>query len=46
MKFVDAKDKKEVVKKIGYTPEKIVKIEGGYAVFDTITEYETWKKQR
>ena len=25
---------------------KIVKVEGGYHVFMTINEYETWKKQK
>ena len=51
MKTIEAKTKKEVVKKIGYTPEKIIKVDSGggkntWAVFDTISDYETWKNQR
>ncbi len=26
--------------------EKIVKVYGGWAVFEDLTEYETWKKQK
>ena len=25
---------------------KIIKVEGGYMVFTTIADYETWKKQK
>ena len=26
--------------------EKVVKVEGGWMVFETITDYQTWKNQK
>lgn len=46
IKFIQQdKTRKEVVKEY---PDhvKIVKVTGGYAVFETWTDYETWKKQK
>ena len=45
MLFVENMNCKEVVKNYPEA-EKIVKVEGGYMVFETVTEYETWKNQK
>ena len=45
IKFINDKTRKEVVKEY---PDhvKIVKVTGGYAVFETWDDYETWKNQK
>ena len=45
IKFINDKTRKEVVKEY---PDhvKIVKVTGGYAVFETWTDYENWKNQK
>jgi hypothetical protein len=43
--FVESKSRKEVV--AAYPDAaKIVKVCGGYKVFETIADYETWKNQK
>jgi len=48
-KFIEAKDRKELRKKIensevGYTVIK--KVTGGYMCFEYQTDYDTWKNQK
>lgn len=43
--FVDAKTL-QAAKKAAPWAEKIVKVEGGYHAFESIQDYETWKKQK
>jgi hypothetical protein len=44
MKF--AEGTREQAKKENPGAAKIVKVTGGYAVFDTIADYETWRNQK
>jgi len=39
------KSRKEVVL-AAYGAAKIVKVDGGWMVFDTLVDYEVWRKQR
>ena len=44
--FVEAKDRKELVKKININDYPIIKkVTGGYICFESTTEHNTWKKQ-
>ena len=45
MKFVATTNRNQV-KKDYPEAEKIVKVDGGYMVFDNQEEYETWKNQK
>lgn len=44
-KFIASDSRKEVVA-ANPGAAKIIKVCGGYMVFDTIADYETWKDQR
>ena len=44
-KFMPVKSQKEAKKECP-TAAKIVKVEGGYACFDTVQDYEIWKNQK
>ena len=46
MIFVDAKTRQEVTDRKGFDWAKIVKVEGGYALFETLTDYKVWKGQK
>lgn len=43
--FVQNASRKEVVAQHP-SAVKIVKVEGGYKVFESLGEYETWRKQK
>jgi len=45
-KFVEAKTKAEAKQSAGFDWSKIVKVSGGYMMFETMDEYKTWKNQR
>jgi hypothetical protein len=45
-KFVHVETKAEVYERIGRDWYKIVKVDGGYAAFETRQDYETWRKQK
>ena len=44
-RFVEAKTRREAERKVTLAA-KIVKVTGGYMVFDTHAEYETWRQQK
>jgi hypothetical protein len=45
--FVEAKDRKELAKKINVNAYPIIKkVTGGYMCFNNAFEYDTWKKQK
>lgn len=45
--FIEAKDRKELVRKININIYPIIKkVTGGYMCFDQIAEYDTWKNQK
>lgn len=44
--FVEATTRKEALAKVPITLCKMVKVEGGYAWFDTMTDYEMWRRAR
>ena len=46
MIFLNVKTKSEVTERKGKDWYKIVKVDGGYMLFETRIEYETWKKQK
>lgn len=43
--FIEAKTKKQAEKKAPWAC-RIVKVEGGYHAFESIEDYETWRRQR
>ena len=45
-KFVDAKNRAELAERVGRDWARVVKVEGGYMVFDTLDDYRTWKGQK
>lgn len=45
MTFISAKSAAVARKKAPWAA-KVAKVEGGYMAFLTVTEYETWRKQR
>lgn len=45
-KFVVAKNKAEVAERCGYDWYKVVKVTGGYLLFETRAAYDTWRKQK
>jgi len=45
-KFVESKTRAEAIERMGRDWAKIVKVEGGYYFFDTLSEYEIWKNQK
>lgn len=45
MKFIQAKSMKEA-KENNPGAAKIVKVDGGYMIFATIADYDTWRKQK
>ena len=44
--FVEAKTRAEAIGKKGRDWAKIVKVEGGYAFFDSLNDYKIWKAQK
>jgi len=46
MPYIDAKTKKEALAKLPNTPCKIVKVCGGYAWFETMRDYEIWRRSK
>lgn len=44
--FVEAKNPKEARKMITHHISKLVKVEGGYTGFETITDYDTWRRAK
>jgi hypothetical protein len=46
MLYIAAKTKKEALAKLSITPCKIVKVCGGYAFFDTMRDYEIWRRSQ
>lgn len=44
-KFVQCKTKADVIEKYGHDWFKIIKVDGGYMLFDTRQDYQTWIKQ-
>lgn len=46
MIFVQAESKKEATSQKGFDWAKIVKVDGGYAFFESITEFKIWKNQK
>lgn len=44
--FYPAKTRKEAIQAKGSDWAKIVKVCGGYAFFETVTDYKTWKNQK
>ena len=45
-KFTEAKTLAEAKQNIGSDWAKIVKVDGGYIGFETITDYKIWKNQK
>ena len=45
-KFVVAKNKAEVTERFGFDWYRIVRVEGGYLLFETRAAYDTWRKQK
>jgi hypothetical protein len=45
VQFVQAKTRKQAVAECPWAA-KIVKVEGGYMCFESITDYETWRNQK
>lgn len=43
--FLEVKTKKQALKLAPWAA-KIVKVEGGFKAFESITDYETWKNQK
>ena len=46
MKFISAKTRAEVIERMGFDWYKIVKVEGGYMLFETRGAYQTWRAQK
>lgn len=46
MKFIASKTKAEAIERMGRDWAKIVKVDGGYMFFNTLTEYKTWRDQK
>jgi len=46
MKFIQTESREEAKKQAPPSAEKIVKVDGGYMAFETISEYENWKNQK
>lgn len=44
-RFIESSSRKQIVQDNPYAA-KIVKVLGGYIVFDIYPDYETWKKQK
>lgn len=44
-KIAQYRNKREVVDKFPEA-EKIIAVVGGYAVFETLADYDTWRKQK
>jgi hypothetical protein len=42
--FVEAKDRKQALKKLSFTPAVMKKVEGGYAAFEFVSEYDAWRR--
>jgi len=43
--LIEAKNRKEAKGKAPWA-SRIVKVEGGYMAFESIADYETWRKQK
>jgi hypothetical protein len=43
--YVEAKSRKEAEHKMPWAA-KIVKVEGGYRGFESVEDYETWRRQK
>lgn len=46
MKFTAKKTSADVVEAFGFDWYKIVKVDGGYMLFESREEYETWRRQK
>ena len=45
-KFVQKAKKSDVTEAYGFDWYKIVKVEGGYMLFNSVNDYKTWKLQK
>lgn len=45
VKFIECEKRAEAVKQAMWA-SKIVKVDGGYKAFESISDYESWKKQK
>ena len=46
MKFAQKTTRKDVIEAYGFDWYKILKVDGGYMLFESVQEYKMWKKQR
>lgn len=46
VKFVQKAKKSDVIEAYGRDWYKIVKVEGGYMLFNSVNDYKTWKSQK
>lgn len=44
--FVEAKNRKDAIRQLPITPCKMIKVYGGYAWFDTMKDYEMYKRAK
>jgi hypothetical protein len=44
--FCHCKSRKQFIAAKGHDWAKIIKVEGGYMGFETLTDYKVWKNQR
>ena len=42
----NVKSRKDALAQLPITPCKMIKVTGGYAWFDTMTDYEMWLRQK
>lgn len=43
--FIESSNRKDAVKQAPWAA-KVVKVTGGYLAFESMTDYETWKRQK
>lgn len=43
--FIECKDRRTAMRKATWA-SKVTKVEGGYIAFESVADYETWKKQK
>jgi hypothetical protein len=43
--FIECKTRKTAIKRAPWAA-KIAKVEGGYMAFESVADYETWRKQK
>jgi len=44
--FIQADTRKKALATLPITPCKMIKVDGGYAWFDTMTDYEIWRRNK